>query len=148
MDCCGGLLWWIVVSGLVVSGLVYCCVLRHFSIPRPFPPRRTFNCCVLKPIKPCIIRRRPCLIPAGDVIRGIGKALQRQRRLVSLLGLPVTAATIDGGGEGESGPGGRGAESRWLNGVVVMAVLAGGTVLRDAMERFECIAQSALQGVG
>ena len=74
--------------------LVNCCVLQHFPLPCPIPPHYTFNCCVFsqtKPPKLCIIRYRPSegakrrirpkvefVIPAGDVIRGIGKAAARE----------------------------------------------------------------------
>ena len=79
--------------------------------PSSIPPRRKFDCCVLKPsksLKPHIIRRRPpeeaksgirpkaeFVISAGDVIRNVDEALQPQRRLVTLLGrhVTLTAAT-------------------------------------------------------
>lgn len=106
-----------------------------------------------KQLKPRITRRRPseeaksqiCLTPAGDITRGFSKALHPHRRLVTLLGWPVTVAAATEEVK---------ASRALVNGGMAMAWFyshneVAGTVRRDAMERFECIARvgSALQGV-
>ena len=82
---------------MYLGWLIVVFVLLHFPLPRPFPPRRAFNCCVFTAIesaKATYYKTRAVgkgqapntptaefVVPAGDVIKGIHKALQPQTRL-------------------------------------------------------------------
>ena len=99
-----------------MSGVVNCCVPQHFPIPHLFDPRRTFICCVLTTIEAAEATYMPSerakrrirpkaefIVPAGDIIWGIDKALQSQRRFDKhCYGRPVSTVTAATGKVKES----------------------------------------------